>query len=777
MVKHIHNLLTRWRLALVVSLTVPFALFASYAAIELHNAQREDLVAEINRAALVTANVVNQQLGTSVGYLKALATSDAALRDDVPALYAHAQRVMQSMPEATAISLVGTGDELIFLTLRPLGTRGLPVGDRSAVQQVFATGLPAVSGPFKSPIADRFVTSVAVPVFREGKVIYCLRMILRTSALNDLLTSQKMPPDWTLAIIDNNGAIVARSRKPEMYVGKQVPAAVLDAVRSKNGQLVDLPTIEGTAAKAVFLQLPGWGWNIAVGAPAEYFEQRLSRLTQLLALLGVALAAMGAIVVAGLSSPRPSARAAVPAVAPMPLVLKGSWPAIVALLLVVGMGVLLALSTQSGLTRLQERADQRFKATQQQAQLADLLSDFQDLETGQRGYVMTGREEFLEPYTAASTAIPQAITALKETLRSVPLGAFQWRDLDEAVSTRQLLAARAVAERRALGDKVLDDVALFSDGKLAMDKLRLRVATLDNLLGQRMDVLHDELLAERERMRQSLWLTSLAAWLLVVFAIGFWMRERHRRGELFAELAESHAELEQRVQARTAALQIANARVRNFASESARQVELERTRLSREVHDQIGQIFTGIKMILRTLQPGSLAPEQQQALTQALDMGVQTTRRIAAELRPPLLDDLGLPQALAHYLQTCFAPLGITYTLDMPDAHGLNDQQMTQLFRVVQEACTNICRHAHASHVELTSHTTDQGLVLYMDDDGTGFDAEQVRDGALGLVGMRERVHSMGGTVEITRRTTGGTRLAVHLPAIRNGPTQGGATV
>jgi len=766
--QHIGSLPNRWRTAWVVLMTVPFLLFATYAAKEMYDVQREELQAEISRAALVTANAVNQQLGTSVGYLMALATSEAALRNDVPALYAHAQRIMRAMPEATAISLVGTGDELIFLTLRPLGTQGLPVGGVDAARQVFATGMPAVSGPFKSPISDRWVTSVGVPVFQGGRVIYCLRMILRASALNDVLSSQKMPPDWTLAIIDNQGAIVARSRNPDTYVGKQVPAAALQVIRSKSNHLTDLTTLEGTVAKTIFLGLPGWGWSVGVGAPAEYFEQRQRQLLGLLGLFGVVLAAVGAIGVAGVSPWGRRSAVAVP-VAQGQSVFKGGWPAIVALLMVVAIGALLAISTQDGLAQLQQRADQRLKANLQRAQLADLLSMFKDLESGQRGYVMTGKEEFLEPYNVASAAISPAVQALKVALADVPLPAFSWRELDEMARARQDLAARAISERRAQGDGALRDIALFSEGRLAMDKLRLSMATLDRLLAQHVDSLSRDLLAEQQRMRQSFWLTTLAAWLLVVFAIGFWLRERQQRAQLHDELAESHTLLERRVQERTAALQIANTRVRNFASESERLVEQERTRISREVHDQIGQIFTGIKMILRTLQPGSLAPEQQAALTQALDMGVQTTRRIAAELRPPLLDELGLPQALAHYLQTCFGPLGISYSLDMPDTHGLNEQQMTQLFRVVQEACTNICRHAQASHVELTSSTTEQGLALCIDDDGVGFEPENVREGALGLVGIRERIQMMGGTAEITRRASGGTRLSVHLPAVRNG--------
>ena len=342
------KLLSRWRIALVVLAGVPFLLFATYAAMELDNTQGEVLVTELNRAALVTANAVNLQLGTSVGYLSALATSEAALRSDVPALYAHAQGIMQSMPEAAAISLVGADGKLIFLTLRPLGTRGLPVGEPEVAQKVIATGRPAVSGPFKSPVSDRMVTSVGVPLFQGGKLDYCLRMILQTNALNELLTAQKMPADWTLAIIDTNGVIVARSRRPEAYVGKQTTAVVLEAMRARDTRPVDTRTLEGDGAKVVVIGLPGWDWSIAVAVPTEQFGQRRTRLFQLLALFGGALAAVGAVVVVGmLAQP-----ARDPAATTTPALFKGVWPAMAALLLVVVLGASLALGTQFGLERL-----------------------------------------------------------------------------------------------------------------------------------------------------------------------------------------------------------------------------------------------------------------------------------------------------------------------------------------------------------------------------------------------------------------------------------------
>lgn len=684
----------------------------------------------------------------------------------MPALYAHAQRVMHQLPEASAISLVAPDDTIVFLTLRPYGTQGLVASEMDAVRAVFETGKPVVSGPFKAPISDKIITSVGVPVLQGGKVVYCLRLILLTSSLNDLLVAQKLPEDWTLAIIAGNGKVVARSRLPEKFVGEQVRADIREGTRTRSPVVLDSATLEGEPVKAAIAPVPGWDWSIAVGSPLSKLNSAVNKAYVLLAMFGLAIAVLGALVSYGVQRLAVSSQPATDR-ANVDVTLRkvrGLWPAMLALAIAMVLSVTAALATQSSLTVMKQKADQRLVANVLRTQIVELLSLFKDLETGQRGYVITGREAFLDPYRHALEKIPQLVTSLKSVMAQHVIEGFDWREMDALAAARQALAAKAVDERLAKGEAVLKDAALFDQGRLAMDKIRLELGILEGLLARRIDVLTTQLRDESEQAMHVQWLSALAAWVLVSFSIGFWLLERERRKRLYFELAASHERLESRVQLRTAELQRASEQIRNFSAESQRGIEAERKRLSREVHDQVGQVFTGIKMILNTLQPGSLAADQQAALDRALEMGIKTTRRIAAELRPALLDDLGLRAALDVYLRTHLATAGLSHDLDVPDGHGLNGEQMTQLFRVVQEATTNVIRHAQASHVTVTLLVSDEAWELQIDDDGVGWDATRAREGSLGWVGMQERAQMLGGRVTVARRTPGGTRVAVHIP-------------
>lgn len=753
----------RFLVAVVVS-ALPFLLFAVYAIDELNRTERDRVSAQLLQGAQTTANAVNRQLAVSVGYLTALASSDAALHDDLPALYAHAQRIMQVLPEANAISLVAPDNSIVFLTLRPLGTKGLVASEADAADAVFKTAKPVVSGPFKSPIGDRIITSVGIPVSRNGKVVYCLRMILLTSSLNDLLLAQKLPEDWTIGIIAANGKLVARSRTPELFVGKLASTEVREAMRSGTQAILDSKTLEGASVKAVVVKLPLWEWSIAIGVPVEKLNVSRNRAYRPFAMFGVAIAVLGALASYWLRRKAP-AQSSPPGAVHMPLrAITGVWPAVVALTIAIALSVVTSLATQSSLAQMQQRADQRLAANNLRAQIIELLSLFKDLETGQRGFVITGRDAYLEPYHLAVERIAPLVVVLKSGLAVGHIEGFNWTEMDGLASARQALAARAISERRAIGPGVLKDQGLFDEGKLAMDKIRLQLQSLEGLLIKRVELLTEQLHEEREQATQVQWVSALAAGVLVCFSIAFWLQERQRRKRLYAELEASHATLESRVVERTAQLRIAGERIRNFSTESERSIEAERKRLSREVHDQIGQVFTGIKMILKTLRPGSLARDQQEALTTAIDTGVKTTRRIAAELRPPLLDDLGLRAALDFYLRTQTGPAGLSYDVEIPEDHGLNSEQMTQMFRVVQEATTNVLRHAHASHISVAVAQRDARWEMHVDDDGAGFDATQVRDGALGLLGIFERAQMLGGQADIERRPEGGTRVSIRIP-------------
>lgn len=748
-----------WMLAAAV---LPFLLLAAFALAELKAAQQDLVSDRLLQGAQSTASALTQRLAASVAYLTVLASSEATQTDDLPAMYAHAQRIMQTLPTAHAIALVAQDNSVVFQTLWPLGTQGLVSHVPDTVQSVFKTGQPAVSGPFKAPLSDRNVTAVNVPVIRSGKVAYCLQMIMLTSTFNELLLAQKLPEDWTLAIVAANGKIVVRSPAAERYIGQLARAEVRSAIDAKTSTVLDGLTLEGHEVKFAVAQLPGWDWSVAIGVPKRLWTGTQRRNVALQLLFAVSLVTIGAIVTIGLRNLFVGANG--PEFGRTDISIRGSWPAATALAVAVALTILAAVATQSSLSRLLQLADQRLVMSAQRRQILELRSQFQDLETGQRGFVITGREVFLKPYGTAMEAIPRMMAELKASMAQGRVEGFSWAELEVLAKERQALSAQAIAERREMGEAVLQDSSLFDHGRLVMEKLRLKLGALEGLLSQRVVVQTELLRRERDQSSALQWLSTLATGALIAFSLGFWWRERGRRKRLYDELAANHKQLEARVMARTAELQAASEQIRCFSTESERMVEAERKRLSREVHDQIGQIFAGIKLILSGLRPGSLAQDQQAALVSALDMGVKTARRIAAELRPPLLDDLGLGAALDHFLHSVLEPAGLSFELELPNDHGLSNEQCMQLFRIVQEAISNVIRHASAHHVAVTLAVTPIGWVLQIDDDGVGFDSSAQRVGALGLLGLRERAQMLGGRAGVAGLPAGGTRVTVDIP-------------
>lgn len=220
---------------------------------------------------------------------------------------------------------------------------------------------------------------------------------------------------------------------------------------------------------------------------------------------------------------------------------------------------------------------------------------------------------------------------------------------------------------------------------------------------------------------------------------------------------------------------VADAKLRVLAQRVVRSQEEERARLSRDLHDGISQWLVSIKLQVESGIAKLRSPTPQtelahrsldRAATQLNDV-LGEVRRISHDLRPALLDDLGLKAALAHLarefhelagIQTDFAAKG--------RVNGLSDVGNTVLFRIAQEALTNIKRHAKASHVTVRLSGTDKSVRLSISDDGTGFDVHSValhpKDG-IGLRNMHERVNAVGGKLEVISSAEG-TRVIATLP-------------
>lgn len=208
--------------------------------------------------------------------------------------------------------------------------------------------------------------------------------------------------------------------------------------------------------------------------------------------------------------------------------------------------------------------------------------------------------------------------------------------------------------------------------------------------------------------------------------------------------------------------------LRAFAARLDRDIEAERRRLAREVHDRLGQIFTALKLNLLACTPSApLDAARVDEFGQLLDEGIRVARRISADLRPPMLDDLGLGPALAHHARRVGEQAGFAAEVDVRADARLDAEHSSQLFRIAQEALTNVARHAAARRVRIVGATEDGHYLLAIDDDGRGPPAG-IAEG-LGMLGMRERAELMGARLEVGPSDWGGTRLTVRLPLIAAG--------
>lgn len=198
--------------------------------------------------------------------------------------------------------------------------------------------------------------------------------------------------------------------------------------------------------------------------------------------------------------------------------------------------------------------------------------------------------------------------------------------------------------------------------------------------------------------------------------------------------------------------------------------EEERTGISREIHDELGQALTGLKLDIawmkRRLPSDHAMHDHCASILLRIDQSLNAVRRIATELRPSILDQLGLAAALEWQGHEFAARTGIEVTMDVAvDGCTIPDQLGTSAFRILQESLTNVARHAMATRVEVRLTQTPAALMLEVADNGVGFPLERLEGtSSLGVLGMRERAMASGGDFSITCQPGGGTTVLLRVP-------------
>jgi len=225
-----------------------------------------------------------------------------------------------------------------------------------------------------------------------------------------------------------------------------------------------------------------------------------------------------------------------------------------------------------------------------------------------------------------------------------------------------------------------------------------------------------------------------------------------------------------------AALRESNERIRGYAAHLEKVREEERTGIARELHDRLGQALTAVKMDLTSMHDGlakgqTVEPEKVAATIRLIDATTDDVRRISSELRPGILDDLGLVAAMEWQLQQFQERTGIRCELTAPDSPNLGRDRSTALYRIFQELLTNVARHAAAKTVRATFERDDSRYVLIVADDGKGMseDAENQAT-SLGFVGIRERLASFGGALTVASAPGQGTQVTIAIPVDRRAP-------
>lgn len=236
-----------------------------------------------------------------------------------------------------------------------------------------------------------------------------------------------------------------------------------------------------------------------------------------------------------------------------------------------------------------------------------------------------------------------------------------------------------------------------------------------------------------------------------------------------AALRRAHDELEERVVERTAELAQANAALREMSLRLVHVQEKERRYLARELHDEAGQVLTGLKMVVDQSLPLASEPLRER-LTEAVNLIallMERMRSLSLELRPQVLDDLGLLIALEWHFKRYLKQTGIQVNFrHTPIPQRLASLIETTIFRIVQEALTNVARHAQVREVSVRVWVGQESAGLQVEDKGAGFDSEVAlaARNSTGLSGMRERAELLGGEFSIESTSGKGTLLTVELP-------------
>jgi signal transduction histidine kinase len=435
-----------------------------------------------------------------------------------------------------------------------------------------------------------------------------------------------------------------------------------------------------------------------------------------------------------------------------------------ALGIIVSIGIL--AFSEIGSRELEQVVSSHSAALEMQATLYEIIGLVTDAETGQRGYMLTGKQEYLDPYHQAQAKIGDSYRRLRELTdaNGTPEQREQVAHIDTLIGKKlgEIEATIALYDRS--GRQAAFELMDIGVGKQAMDDLRAEITSMANK--QR-----DTMTQSATRWRKDIdfaryavqWLTACT----VVLLITVWLlarREVRLQVERRRLLATESERLERDVRERTAELAELSTYLQTVREE-------EKSRLARDIHDELGGILVSAKMDISSVSNAlegkdpALAQRLGRALA-TLDDGVALKRHIIEELRPTLLDNLGLGAALDWQVREVCKRAGLSCDLTIPeDTSNLSPEVGIALYRIVQEALTNVVKYAGAKKVSIALIRNEADVELTISDDGVGLPERASHDRlSHGISGMRQRVRALAGEFAIRGEQRKGTHIKVRIP-------------
>jgi signal transduction histidine kinase len=444
----------------------------------------------------------------------------------------------------------------------------------------------------------------------------------------------------------------------------------------------------------------------------------------------------------------------------------GRWHIALPPLLLTGFLVSLFFLAAAGQSRLNAVNERVHDSQLRQQALSEFIALMTDAESGQRGYLLTGEGAYLQPYTEAVAKVADALDRVDnayggntDSREFRELRVLTGRKLGELEDTLALYKRRGTVPavnivRTDVGKRTMEEISKIVEQMRLSESRELSSATAE----------------WQADFRMSRWVSAAGVILnlgLVFVATRLVYAEMRRRSRQTTSLRDQKLELEQQVDQRTRELTALSTHLQGVS-------EQEKSALSRELHDELGGLLVAARMDLSWLQkrlptsdPG--IEQRFKRIHESLSAGVDLKRRVVEELRPTLLDNMGLYSALRWQFKESCRRAGLRCTETYPDSEPIfNADAAIGVFRIAQEALTNILKHAEAKSAELLIGIEGGIFMLRVSDDGKGIPPNRLKTATShGLASMRHRIAALGGKWEVRSPTSGGTVVTALIPLPR----------